>query len=214
MIHLVTAENRQQYEDELIEHFRVRHDIYVGERGWKALERCDGLERDQYDDEHTAYVLAIEGGRVLGGSRLRPTLRPHLLGDLFPHLADVRGVPRGPDIHEWTRLFVVKERREGWKHGALPGQIVCGGLEYCLDEGINAFTLILEMWWVPRFHEMGWKISPLGLPALVENEWWMAAIVTVDQQMLESTRRFCGLPNRDILVNRTGAAQRQLKRSA
>lgn len=202
MIHLITAENCHLYKREMLEHFRIRHDIYVGERKWKAIERADGLERDQFDDDDSIYVLAVEDEHVVGGSRLRPTLKPHLLGEVFPHLAQVHGVPRGADIYEWTRLFILKERRGGWGNAALPGQIVCGGLEYCLDEGINAFTLILEMWWVPRFHEMGWRITPLGLPAIVENEWWVAAMVTVNPQMLESTRRYCGLPSRPILTRR------------
>ena len=201
-IHLITAENQNLYADLMTEHFRVRHDIYVRERGWKALARSDGLERDQFDDADTVYVLAEDQGRIVGGSRLRPSLKPHLLGEVFPHLAEGLGVPRGPDIYEWTRLFILKDRREGWKHGALPGQIVCGGLEYLLDEGVTAFSLILEMWWIPRFHEMGWKITPLGIPDLIENEWWVAAKVAVNAQMLESTRHFCDLPGRPILTRR------------
>jgi len=156
MIHIVTAANRRAYGAELAQHFRLRHDIYVAERGWKELARPDGLERDQFDNDDATYVLAVDDNRVIGGSRLIPTLKPHLLSEVFAGLAAVRGVPRGDDIVEWTRMFVVKERREGRNIGRTAGTVICGVLECCLDEGVEALTALIEMWWLPRFHDMGW----------------------------------------------------------
>src|SRR5436190_2065437 len=83
-------------------------------------------------------------------------------------------VPRGDDIVEWTRMFVVKERREGRNIGRTAGTVICGVLECCLDEGVEALTALIEMWWLPRFHDMGWKVKPLGLPELVAGEWSVA----------------------------------------
>ena len=128
MIHIVTAANRRAYGAELAQHFRLRHDIYVAERGWKELARPDGLERDQFDNDDATYVLAVDDNRVIGGSRLIPTLKPHLLSEVFAGLAAVRGVPRGDDIVEWTRMFVVKERREGRNIGRTAGTVICGVL--------------------------------------------------------------------------------------
>jgi len=76
---------------------------------------------------------------------------------------------------------------------------------------VSAFTLLCETWWIPWFHEMGWKVSPLGLPSFIENDWWVAAMVDVDFKMLESTRRYCELPNRPLLV-RNGLANPALTR--
>src|ERR1044072_6552266 len=100
MIHVINSATRSLYRDELHDHFRIRHDIYVGERGWKALERADGLERDQFDTDDAIYLLGIDNGRVVGGSRLVPTTRPHLLSEVFPHLAAERGVRRDPGVFQ------------------------------------------------------------------------------------------------------------------
>jgi acyl-homoserine lactone synthase len=200
MIHVVTAENRHRYEDALEQHFRVRHDIYVGERKWEALRRPDGRERDEFDTDDTIYLLAIENQRVIGGSRWCATTKPHLLSEVFPHLADVRGVPRAPDIFEVTRMFIVKERREESAIGAsLANQIRCAQFEFCLTEGIRAFSLIMEVFRLPRMHSLGWKVDPLGLPTLIENGWWLAALVHVNEEVLQSTRRKCGF-DRPLLV--------------
>ena len=207
MIHLVTAENRHLYEAEIEQHYRIRHDIYIAERKWQGLLSHDGIERDQFDTADATYLLAIEQERVVGGLRVLPTTKPHLLSEVFPQLAEVKGLPRAPDIVECTRLFAVKERRNGWNHGALVGQIVCGNLEYCLGAGISAFTFMFEAWYLPRLHELGWKIDPLGLPALIENGWWIAAIVSVDEETLAASCQFCGI-ERPILV-RKDTSQRQ-----
>jgi hypothetical protein len=68
-IHVVTGDNGHLYGDELQQYFRLRHDIFVEERGWKDLHRPDGLEIDRYDNEHAVYLLAIDRERVVGGQR-------------------------------------------------------------------------------------------------------------------------------------------------
>ena len=193
MIHVVTGANRRDYANELHSFFRIRYEIYVRERGWKEIDRPDGLERDQFDNETATYVLALDNGQIVGGSRLVPSTEPHLLSEVFPHLARVRGVPCGPDICEWTRMFVVKERREGRNLGRTAGSVICGVLEHCLAQGVSALTAIIEMFWLPRFHDMGWTIRPLGLPELISGEWSVAVLMPIDESVLQSTRALHGI---------------------
>jgi acyl-homoserine lactone synthase len=194
MIHVVTAENRRLYEKEMLEHHRIRHDIYVRDNKWKNLKVEDGRESDQFDNEDAVYILAIEDGHVIGGSRFVPTIKPHLLSDVFPQLADVRGVPRSPDIFEWTRLFAVAERRDrGALAGSVTGKILCGGLEFLLGEEAVGFTIVTEAWWLARTHSWGWKLSPLGMPALVDGEWLVGSYVVCDPETLQATRRRYGI---------------------
>ncbi len=87
MIHIVSAANAAAYDWALEQDFRLRHEIYVGERKWMDLAKPDGRERDQFDTPDAIYLFAIEGGKVLGGSRLVPSLKPHLLSEVFPTLA-------------------------------------------------------------------------------------------------------------------------------
>lgn len=208
MVHIITAQNRHLYESELLEHHRVRRNIYIEERKWEGLLERDGGEYDQFDTHDMTYVLAIENGRVVGGSRLYPTLKRHMLEEVCPQLADIKGVPRGHDILEWTRIFVIKERREGRYGGGVLGKIFCGLIEFCLDEDIDQLSFVFEAWWLPRLQELGWVVKPLGLPGLIANEWWLAATVDIDNRMYAQTRAFFrvdgpvtvrnGLPSRVI----------------
>jgi acyl-homoserine lactone synthase len=203
MIHVITSANRHLYQQELLAHHRLRHEIYVVERKWENLARPDYLERDEFDGEAASYILAIDDERVVGGSRLIPTTEPHLLSEVFPYLAAVRGLPRGREIYEWTRMFVIKERREGRNMGRTAGTVICGVLEHCLDLGVTDLTALVEMWWLPRFHDMGWKLRPLGLPELISGEWSVAVQMPIDSRTLESTRTFHNITGSVLAVSRS-----------
>ena len=182
MIHVISAENRHLYEDVLEQHFLLRHRIFVEERKWEALRRPDGREIDSYDNADTIYLLALEGRQVVGGHRLYPTTKPSMMSEIFPHLASVRGYPCDPLIWEWSRYFVVPERRDGKLNLALMAAVQ----EYCLGEGIKQVSAIMETWWLPRFHEAGFKVTPLGLPALVEGAWTIAGLMDIEEETLHA----------------------------
>lgn len=189
MIHVISAFNRHLYEDVLEQHFRVRHEIFVEERKWEALRKPDGREIDTYDNEDAIYLLALDHRRVLGGSRLYPTTKPTMMSEIFPHLAAVRGCPSDPLVWEWSRFFVSRERRDG----AFNLQLMAAAQEFCLDQGIERLCLVMETWWLPRFQDIGFVVTPLGLPALVENSWTMAATIEIRQESLDVVRDRIGM---------------------
>jgi len=187
-IHVITRDNRPFYADHLQTYFRLRHEIFVGERGWEALRRPDGRDVDAYDNDNTIYLLAIDGDRVVGGQRLYPTVLPHMISEVFPHLA-TRGVPRASTVFEWTRYFVVKERRMG----RTDCRLLAGLQEFCFAEGITEVTAVVEMWWLPRWQQSGFHVRPIGLPAMVEGEACIAASIRIGEESLESVRNLGGL---------------------
>ncbi|MBR0778812.1 GNAT family N-acetyltransferase [Bradyrhizobium diazoefficiens] len=189
MIHVVSAVNRHLYEDVIEQHFRVRHEIFVEERNWGALRKPDGRDIDDYDNEDTIYLLALDDRRVVGGYRLYPTTKPTMMSEVFPHLAAVRGCPSDPLIWEWSRFFVARDRRDG----VLNLQLMAAAQEFCLEQGIECLCLVMETWWLPRFHDIGFLVTPLGLPTLIEDSWTMAATIEVRQDSLDVVRGRTGM---------------------
>ena len=196
-IHVVTCDNRHAYNAEIERHHALRHDIFVGERGWTALERPDGRDIDAYDDHNAVYLLAIDGERVVGGQRLYPIVLPHMLGEVFPYLAARRGVPSAPDVFEWTRYFVVKERRVGRTDCMLLAALQ----QFCLEEGIAEVTAVVETWWLPRWQQAGFRARPLGLPVLVDGEPTLAVAIEISGESLAAVRSKARLPE-SVLVRR------------
>ncbi|PYF03857.1 acyl-homoserine lactone synthase [Rhodopseudomonas faecalis] len=206
MIHVITATNRHLYHEAIEQHFKIRHNVFVDERGWKTLERSDGREIDQYDNDDTVYLLAMEGDRVVGGHRLYPTTKPTMISEVFPHLAAVSSCPSAPDIWEWSRYFIVPERRDG----DLNLRLMAAVQEFCLDEGISQVSAVFEMWWLPRFQQAGFVIKPLGIPALVENAWTIAALIDVSDSTFRAVSQKVG--QRSVL-KRCGPQRRHVDHS-
>ena len=189
MIHAISSANRHLYEDVVEQHFRLRHEIFVEERKWEALRKPDGREIDVYDDEDAIYMLALESRCVIGGYRLYPTTKPTMMSEIFPHLAAVRGCPADALVWEWSRFFVARDRRDG----TVNLQLMASAQEFCLDQGIERLCLVMETWWLPRFHDIGFVVTPLGLPALVDGSWTMAATIDVCRESLDIVRERIGM---------------------
>ncbi|UCI32001.1 acyl-homoserine-lactone synthase [Mesorhizobium sp. B4-1-4] len=175
MIRLITGSTDPSHQEFLEEHYRLRHEIFVGERGWSALARPDEREIDAYDTPQTIYVLAIDNSHVVGGYRFLPTSEPHLLQDHFSHLVD-GPVPRGHEIHEWSRFFIRKDHRGTglFRHliGSVPG--VCKLL------GITSLTAVIEPDWLPRFDAATFGYRVLG--PFVQAASMQLAAVRIDIQ--------------------------------
>ncbi len=188
-VHTIHAGNRHLYEDVLDQHHRIRHDIYVGERKWMDLERPDGREIDQFDTDQAVYLLGIEPGKgVGGGSRLVPTLEPHLMSEVFPELANVRGLPRADNIFEWTRIFVIPAKREGGRLCKAAGIIYCSILEFCLSQNVNQLSVVCEAYWIPRLIALGWNPVLLGEPIMKDGMSIVGITCDMTEEALDKTR--------------------------
>ena len=188
-IHVVTWANRKQYRVLLERYFRIRYDIYVKRRQWRSVARPINIEMDAFDTEHAIYLMALDSaGKIVGGSRLVPTLQPHLLGDVFPQLA-VAGPPRASDIYEWTRFFIDPALRSRGSPSPVAGVVLCGLLEVALKLGIRQISVVCESFWPKRLRALGWSIAELGDIMQHEDGDIIALLIDVTPDAIGSTRR-------------------------
>src|ERR1700755_868617 len=100
MIFMVDASNRMRFAADLLRMHRHRKSVFVDGLGWN-IAAIDDFEIDRYDTRDTIYLLAKRDANapLLASARLLPTVRPHLMVDLF--IAACHGrVPCGPSIWE------------------------------------------------------------------------------------------------------------------
>ncbi|MBZ9740626.1 MULTISPECIES: acyl-homoserine-lactone synthase [unclassified Mesorhizobium] len=188
-VHVVDAANRVRYREQLDQYFQLRHQIYVGERGWHALKRPDGREIDAFDTPDATHLLGITAaGQVVAGSRLVPSLKPHLMSEVFPQL--VNGLAqRGQDISEWTRFFVARHLREPGRSCQAAGIICCGVLELCLQRHIRHLTIVCEDFWFERFASIGWSPKRLGPSKESDGMSIIGIMVDISPAALTTTRQ-------------------------
>ncbi|BCG86663.1 isovaleryl-homoserine lactone synthase [Mesorhizobium sp. 113-3-9] len=192
-MHLVTWDNRKHYRKVLERYFRIRYDIYVKQRRWRAVGRPINIEIDAFDNEHAIYVLALDtNGRIVGGSRLVPTLQPHLMSEVFPVLAGGRP-PRAAEIFEWTRFFVVPSRRTQGASSPIAGFVLCGLLETAQSLGIRQISVVCETFWPKRLRALGWTLTELGEVLEHPDGDIIALLIDVTPEAVEQTRRAYGI---------------------
>lgn len=201
-VHLVTAENRQLYWDSLEASFRLRHQVYVTERGWETFRSVDGREVDAHDTHDAIYLLAIEDhdGRVVGSTRLLPTAKGVPLGE-FPGLSGAYEFPRSPSAYHFSRFVVAADRRDGQPINTVAAVLRAGLQEFCLSENIDQLTILLPVSLLPVYLELGWNPQPLGLPRTWGGVSCVAATLDVSEVALNQTRQHCGLTG-PLLVRR------------
>jgi acyl-homoserine lactone synthase len=191
-IHVVRKDNRHLYEKYFDPYFLLRHDIYVKQRKWMALDRPDGREIDQFDTEEAVYLFCIDNGQLIGAMRAVPTLMPTLMSDIFPYL-NIRGPIRRPDVYELSRIFVIPERRGEHAGPRVEMLLLTAIMEYGISIGLTGFTIVLESWWLPRFQRCGWKAHPLGLPQMIDGMSVLAVLVDCDDATWQELCRQIGL---------------------
>jgi acyl-homoserine lactone synthase len=179
-IHVVRKDNRHLYESYFDSYFRLRHEIYVKQRKWMALERPDGREIDQFDTEEAVYLFCIDDNKLIGAMRAVPTLMPTLMSEIFPYL-NMRGPIHRSDVYELSRIFVIPERRGEHAGPRADMLLLTAIMEYGLSTGLTGFSIVLESWWLPRFERCGWKARPLGVPHMMDDMSVLAVLVDCDE---------------------------------
>jgi len=188
MIRIITKENVAEYSATLKACFQLRHKVFVKELGWKDLHKNGNLEIDQFDNEEAVHIVVMDKEKPVGYSRLLPSTKPHLLSEVFPHLATRNSIPVGVDVYEWTRYCVSPNHRGGSAISKTASELIYGVLDYCKKNQINTLTAVFEAVWITRFLELGFDVKPLGLPA-VQDEFMIVGVeMGIREHTMTTTR--------------------------
>jgi acyl-homoserine lactone synthase len=167
MLATILGADAQDCTDQMEQIWRFRHDQFVERLGWEACRRSDNREIDQFDGDAAIHLPLVVDGRVVGYSRLLPTLKPHLLSDVYPHLMDGQVWPRGERIFEWTRC--IAEASDKTVSGvAISNILMTGVLEFCLVAGIEMLIVETHPKLVNLLVTTGWEVMPLAAPSVLE----------------------------------------------
>jgi acyl-homoserine lactone synthase len=185
MIRVVDSGNRRQFSDILHGQFRLRHDIFVKERGWTEFE-IDGIyEKDRYDNDSAVYVIAAdEAEDVAGGFRLYPTTLPHMLTEHFSNLVEGK-IPRQSDVLELTRFAMRKTERRSHRYF----ELLLAIQEYGLRKSLSGYTSVINTQRISILQSFGFDIEPLGLPQTMDGETIIAVLFHVNEGCLSRIRK-------------------------
>jgi acyl-homoserine lactone synthase len=190
VLHLIDAKNRDvpPHEQLLEESYLVRYDLYVKGRGWKALDRPDGREIDQFDTLDATYLIWADGLEVVGGARFVPTDKPHLMSEIFPHIVTFGSVPRNPRVWEITRLFTSRGGKSSANRRSVTGEVFCAMFELGVVRRLEGISVVCDTFFLPRLLEAGIEVKPLGLPTPYDEGTCIACFIPVNLDQLSAAR--------------------------
>jgi acyl-homoserine lactone synthase len=183
--------------------YRLRHEVFVEEMGWTDLRKPDGREIDQFDDGRAVHMLYLEGGRLKGYQRMLPSMRPHLLSDVLPHLCDGE-LPSGPHIWEWTRYCVAKDHRDRGRILSPAGNFLLSAIvEWGMENGVSNIIIEMNPIWLLRLVQLHFMVTPLGIPKDTGKESIVAVTAAFDRRTLVRLRETRGDDRRAIVEQPT-----------
>lgn len=158
MLILVNKLNKDKYLNELAEMHRLRKRVFIDHCKWPIRE-VNGMEIDQFDTDDAHYLLYLnENGDVEGSTRLIPTTKPYLLGEVFPHLIEDGKIPKSDNIWETTRFCGDAEKAPK----NIAGILAAGMLEFALVNGIKEYVSVSDIRIEKTIKRFGWVPQRLG----------------------------------------------------
>ena len=189
----ILPDNRDEYVDKIVDFYRLRHTVFVEELNWDLPMAADGFEIDQFDRPDTIYMLITNAdSQVISGMRLLPTVKPHLLSEVFPHLAK-EPIPTGPKILESSRSCVHPSLRGTSVARPIYGMLVLGVMGHCLKHNIEFVTFVSDEGFAAKVaSHMDTRL--LGEPTPYKSQRLVAGEIQINRRAYETMRSALGLP--------------------
>lgn len=160
MIHIVENHLEPANRRLLETMFADRKRLFVDLFGWDVPVVEGRFEIDQFDNEHTIYIVAAGNGVHEASMRLMPSIVPHMLQAVFSHLCP-GGVPVGPATGESSRLCL-PQRHGAARRRELRNALISAMVDFSLARGIERLTGVLPEAFRKEVLAMGWAAEPLG----------------------------------------------------
>lgn len=192
MVQIVTRENEAAFAPELASMFHDRKRVFIDWLKWN-LPVVDGeFEMDQFDGPDAVYLIAADrrSRKHLASVRLLPSIKPHLLNDVFPQLCD-GPVPRGEEVMEFTRLCVTPDVSKA-EAVRLMNHVFVGAIEYALLFGIERYTGVSHAHFLDLMLAAGWGAQRLGEPREVDGQLLGSIMYPITPVLMRECRRRFG----------------------
>ena len=169
----------QQFADPM---YRQRYKVFFERLGWQ-VSVSEGREVDEFDDADSVYVLTTNrDDEVIGGWRLRPTMRPYMLSKVFPQLLHGAPAPMDRSIWEISRFAVETGSKPGpaYGFGTAARALLAGTVHFALRVGMTQCVMVVSVALERLLRSFGLDLHRFGPPVRVGQVMSVAVWLDVD----------------------------------
>lgn len=200
MMHVLTAQNADDYPELFEKIWRFRHKQFVERLGWMELRSEDGREMDRFDTEDAIHLAVVSNDEVVGYTRLLRTSRPHLLSDVYPEIMQGQDWPRSDAIYEWTRC-ISNDKAAKFGDVQASHMLITGVLEFCLVSGIQGMIVETHPKLVSWMLETGYKVDTLNTPQMINDVPVVPVYIGATRAALERHHEMFGIRSSVLLID-------------
>lgn len=157
-----------------VECAKYRYQVFCKKLGWKldAFKTGEPIELDQFDRPDTVYVIAKnEYNEICGHARLLPTVRPYLIGEVFPELLNGVEIPACETIWELSRFAAMDTSgREIRFNPEVSKLLLKEAARYVRQQGANRLISASPVGVERLIHRAGYKAYRAGPPVMIDNK--------------------------------------------
>lgn len=193
MINVIQSNNLSRYGDLYVDQFRLRYQEFIKRQGYE-VKSYKGMEFDQYDTPASVYLVYSDNNRVLGLSRLNPTIIGCMLYEQWPHfLSDPENII-SPGTWEGTR-FCIDSALSPITRRKIVQELCFAYLEVGLLLGAkNIIGLMHTLVLKSVFGKSGIEYKPIGtINHIGRYQKLQAAMMDVTNEQLEKLKKATGL---------------------
>lgn len=193
MITCVNFKNWNEFGGILHSQFCLRYKQFI-ERQQYSVKSYVGMEFDQYDTPAATYlVYHDENQKVLGVSRLVPTMQGCMLNEIFPSLVLDQPNLVNEDIWEGTRYCIDKDVSPELRRQII-NEMALAYLEFGLLNGLRKIVgMMPTAIYKSVFEKPGIEMEYLGDVQIIDGLKCRAVAIPVNRQQLENVRSKTGI---------------------
>ena len=193
MIDCVSCPTAHLFGDAIASQHRLRYRIFIERQKWE-LPTYEGMEFDNYDTPATTYFIWRDGrGEARGVARVKPTVCPYMLEQVFPHMIAAEAPPKDPKVWEGSRIGVDRDLPTAQRQRVL-GELFCAYLEFGLRQGIERYLILMPLYMLRKLTSVGWPTSLVGPVETIDRMEVAAASIAVSPSILKSVREKMQVP--------------------
>ncbi|HEI8868614.1 acyl-homoserine-lactone synthase [Serratia sp. AKBS12] len=139
--------------------FTLRKETFKDRLDW-AVNCNNGMEFDEYDNNHTNYLLGVNDGSVICSVRFIETKYPNMITGTFFSYFDRIDIPSGNYL-ESSRFFVDKKRVKSMFDSRFPisSILFLAMINYSINAGYDGIFTIVSHPMLTILKRSGWGIS-------------------------------------------------------
>ncbi len=157
-------------DDQLKELFTIRKRVFVERLRWD-VNCINGLEYDEYDGNHTTYLIGTNNGKMICSLRLIKIEYPNMITGVFSECFGQLELPKGNFI-ESSRFFVDKNRAQddNFSQFSISTMLFLAVLNYTKAHGYDGILTIVNKAMLRIIKSSGWQLTILAEGLFREKE--------------------------------------------